>query len=144
VTAVGEVLNYLFDPENEGEGLARLFRRVNDALAPGGIFVFDVLGPGQVPEGRATSSFREGEDWAVLSEKEEDAQRRTLTRRITSLRRVGEHYRRDDEVHRVRLYEPEEISDELHRAGFRARTMRAYGSYGLAEGHAAFVARKPA
>ncbi len=83
-----------------------------------------------------------GEDWAVLSEREEDAQRRTLTRRITSFRLVGEHYRRDGEVHRVRLYEPKGISEELRRAGFRVRTMRAYGSYRLAEGHAVFVARK--
>ncbi len=51
VTSLGECLNYLFDPENEDEGLARLFGRVHDALAPGGVFLFDVLGPGQVPEG---------------------------------------------------------------------------------------------
>src|SRR5215210_1955471 len=51
VTAVSEVLNYLFDAENEERGLGRLFRRVYDALVPGGVFVFDVLGPGQVPPG---------------------------------------------------------------------------------------------
>lgn len=143
VTAVGEVLNYLFDPENEGKGLARVFRRVHDALAPGGVFVFDLLGPGQVPPGTTTRSFRVGEDWAVLSEREEDAERSMLVRRIFSFRKVGEHYRRDDEVHRVRLYEPGEVSDELRRAGFEARTMRAYGDYPLAEGHTAFVARRP-
>ena len=51
VTAVSEVLNYLFDPENEERGLEPLFRRVYEALRPGGVFVFDVLGPGQVPGG---------------------------------------------------------------------------------------------
>jgi SAM-dependent methyltransferase len=141
VTAVGEVLNYLFDPEKE---LPELFRRVYDALAPGGVFVFDVLGPGQVPPGIATRSFREGNDWVVLVEKEEDAERGTLTRRIVSFRKVGEHYRRDDEVHRVRLYDPSELSAELRRAGFEVRTMRAYGRYPLSESHAAFVARNPA
>jgi SAM-dependent methyltransferase len=51
VTAVSEVLNYLFDEENECRGLARLFRRVYDALAPGGVFVFDVLVPGRCCRG---------------------------------------------------------------------------------------------
>jgi SAM-dependent methyltransferase len=143
VTAVSEVLNYLFDPENENRGLARIFRRVYDALLPGGVFVFDVLGPGQVEPGTAARGFRLGEDWAVLSEREEDAELGTLMRRIVSFRKVGEHYRRNDEVHRVRLYPPDELSAELRRVGFRVRKMHAYGGYSLAEGHAAFVARKP-
>jgi SAM-dependent methyltransferase len=141
VTAVSEVLNYLFDPEKE---LPDLFRRVYNALAPGGVFVFDVLGPGQIPPGTTARGFREGEDWVVLVEKEEDVERGTLTRRISSFRKVGWHYRRDDEVHRVRLYEPAELSAELQRVGFEARAMRSYGSYPLAKGHAAFVARRPA
>ncbi len=144
VTAVSEVLNYLFDPESEDRGLVRLFGRVYDALAAGGVFVFDVLGPGQVPPGATASGFRVGEDWAVLSEREEDVERGTLVRRIVSFRKVGEHYRRDDEVHRVRLYAPEVLSAELERIGFEVRMMRSYGDYPLAEGHAAFVARKPA
>ena len=80
----------------------------------------------------------------MLVEKEEDAERGTLTRRIVSFRRVGEHYRRDDELHRVRLYEPSELSDELREVGFRVRTMHGYGSYPLSRGHVAFVARKSA
>ncbi|MEJ7842205.1 MAG: methyltransferase domain-containing protein [Rubrobacter sp.] len=142
VTAVSEVLNYLFDPENEERGLERVFGRVYEALRPGGVFVFDVLGPGQVPKG-TSKSFSEGSGWAVLSEKVEDRERGTLTRRIVSFRKVGEHYRRDGEVHRVRLYGPEEVEDKLGRAGFEAGTVRAYGRYPLAENHAAFVARKP-
>ena len=58
VTAVSEVLNYLFDAENEERGLGRLFRRVHDALVPGGVFIFDVLGPGQVPPGATDEGFR--------------------------------------------------------------------------------------
>jgi SAM-dependent methyltransferase len=144
VTAISEVLNYLFDAENEERGLGRLFRRVHDALVPGGVFVFDVLGPGQVPPGAKTKGFSVGEDWAVLSELEEDAGRGTMERRIVSFRKVGGYYRRDDEVHRVRLYDPAELTAELERAGFRVRTMRSYGDFPLSEGHSAFVARKPA
>jgi SAM-dependent methyltransferase len=142
VTAVSEVLNYLFDPENEVRGLDLVFGRVYEALRPGGVFVFDLLGPGQVPGG-VSKTFSEGPDWAVLSEKVEDQERGTLTRRIVSFRKVGEHYRRDDEIHRVRLYGPEEVADELGRAGFEVRTMRGYGGYPLSENHAAFVARRP-
>ena len=142
VTAVSEVLNYLFDAENEG--LGRLFGRVHDALAPGGVFVFDVLGPGQVPAGTTARGFGLGEDWAVLSEREEDAGRGTMERRVVSFRKVGKHYRRNEEVHRVRLYDPSELSAELEGAGFHVRTMRSYGSLQLSEGHVAFVARKPA
>jgi len=144
VTAISEVLNYLFDPENEDLGLSRVFRRVHDSLAPGGVFVFDVLGPGQVPPGMRAKGFSVGEDWAVLNEREEDAERGTMERRIVSFRKVGEYYRRIDEVHRVRLYDPSELAAELERAGFRVRTMRAYGDLPLEEGHTAFAAQKPA
>jgi SAM-dependent methyltransferase len=144
VTAVSEVLNYLFDAENENLGLGRLFSRVHEALVPGGVFVFDVLGPGQVPPGTTKKGFSVGDDWAVLSELEEDAERGTMERRIVSFRKVGEHYRRDEEVHRVRLYRASELSAELEHAGFRVQTMSSYGALPLSEGHTAFVARKPA
>jgi SAM-dependent methyltransferase len=98
VMAVGEVLNYLFDPENEKRGLEGVFGRVYGALRPGGVFVFDVLGPGQVPPGTTARGCRVGEDWAVFSEREEDAGRGTMERRIVSFRKVGEHYRRKDDA----------------------------------------------
>jgi SAM-dependent methyltransferase len=141
VTAISEVLNYLFDEETGG--LRPLFGRVFEALVPGGVFVFDVLGPGQVPPGATARGFRIGEDWAALSEREGDAGPGTMTRRIVSFRKVGEHYRRTDEVHHVRLYDPSELSAELGGAGFQVRTMSAYGGFPLGENHAAFEARKP-
>ena len=144
VTAISEVLNYLFDAENEVRGLGGVFRRVSETLVPGGVFVFDVLGPGQVPPGTRAKGFGVGEDWAALSEREEDHERGTMERRIVSFRKVGEYYRRSDEVHRVRLYDPSEIAAELERAGLLARPMRSYGDLPLDEGHTAFVARKPA
>ncbi|QIN81773.1 methyltransferase domain-containing protein [Rubrobacter tropicus] len=142
VTAVSEVLNYLFDPAYEERGLRDLFGRVHGALRPGGVFVFDVLGPGQVPAGVKKQGFSKGPDWAVLNEKEEDEETGTMERRIVSFRRVGDLYRRTDEVHRVRLYGPQETAAALGRAGFEVRTMGSYGGYPLGENHAAFVARK--
>jgi SAM-dependent methyltransferase len=140
VTAVSEVLNYLFDLEQE---LIPLFRRVYDSLTPGGLFVFDLAGPGQVRPGEPVRGFSEGEDWMVVLEKEEDAERGMYRRRITSFRKVGELYRRDDEVHDQRLYRPSEIAGELRQTGFRVKTMRSYGDYDLPRAHAAFLARKP-
>lgn len=79
----------------------------------------------------------------VLVEKEEDREQGTLTRRISSFRKVGEHYRRNDEVHHLRLYESSEIAEELSRVGFQVRMTRGYGRYSLPKAHAAFIARKP-
>lgn len=143
IASVGECLNYLFDPTNDERTLVRLFRRVYDALDPGGVFVFDLLEPGQLPAGTATRGFTEGEDWMVLVEKEEDPAGETLTRRITTFRKAGEHYLRTDETHRVRLYRAPDVAAELRHTGFQVRTGRAYGQYSLSEAHAVFVARKP-
>jgi len=143
VTAIGEVLNYLFDSANDGDrALVRLFDRIHAALTPGGVFVFDVAEPGQVTRATPTRTFSEGGNWVVLVEKEED--RETLTRRIVTFRKAGECYRRTDEVHRLRLYGAVDIADKLRRAGFRDRVARGYGRYRLPKAHAAFVARKPA
>ena len=145
VTAIGEVLNYLFDPATGGDrALVRLFDRIHDALTPGGVFVFDVAEPGQVTRATPTRTFSEGEDWVVLVEKEEDREHETLTRRIVTFRKAGECYRRTDEVHRLQLYGAADIADRLRRAGFRVLVTRGYGRYRLPKAHAAFVAHKPA
>ncbi len=144
VTSLGECLNYLFDPDNDSRTLVQLFRRIYDALTPGGVFVFDIAKPGQVTQGTITKGFSEGKDWVVLVEKQEDREQGTLTRRITTFRKVGEHYRRADEVHRLRLYRATDIAIELRRVGFRVRRTRSYGRYRLPRAHVAFIARKPA
>ena len=140
VTSVSEVLNYLFDARNDAPTLAQLFLRVYEALAPGGVFVFDLAEPGQTPRGGAIQGFTGGEDWVVLYEAEED--RGALTRRITTFRKEGEHYRRTDETHRQRLYRAPDVARMLRRVGFRVRTIRGYGAYRLRRAHAAFIARK--
>ena len=141
VTSIGECLNYLFDSSNDSQALAQLFRRVYAALAPGGVFIFDIAEQGQVAEGTATRGFTEAEDWIVLVEKEE--KQGSLTRRIISFRKAGKHYRRSDETHRQRLYKSKEIAGQLRQAGFIAQTVRSYGDYNLPKAHAAFIARKP-
>ena len=142
VTAIGECLNYLFDADNDEHRLLRLFKRIYQALTPGGVFIFDILEPGQ--SGNNSQQFDQGSDWIVLIEKEENLEKLTLTRRITTLRKVGDvYYERDDEVHHVRLYRATSIAHKLRQAGFNVQTMRSYGQYALPKGRAVFVARKP-
>ena len=142
VAAVGECFNYLFDPGNTKVGLVRLFGRIHVALEPGGLLLFDVAGPGRVPEDGPRRAFSVGEDWAVLAIVEEDRRRGVLTRSMTTFRRVGELYRRDEEVHRQRLYRASDLASELRAIGFRARILRGYGSYRFPPGLAGILARK--
>lgn len=144
VTSIGECLNYLFDTDCDRQSLIQLFDRIYNALFPGGVFVFDIAEPGQVIEETSTKGFTEGEDWIVLVEKEENREHRTLTRKIITFRKIGEHYRRDDEVHYLQLYEATDITRELNRVGFQVQTMRSYGNYILPKAHTAFIAYKPA
>jgi hypothetical protein len=48
VTSLGEVLNYLFDTDNDSQALVQLFHRVYSALTPGGVFVFDIAQSGHL------------------------------------------------------------------------------------------------
>jgi SAM-dependent methyltransferase len=141
VTAVGEIFNYLFDRRHSLARLKKLFRRVHRALAPGGLFLFDVALIGRVPEGWRRS-YTEADDWACLFEAEENARQKLLTRRITTFRKVGGAFRRDHEVHRLRLFERDELLAPLRKLGFRVRTVRRYGELSFPPGYVGFIARK--
>jgi hypothetical protein len=143
VAAVGECLNYLFDPNNTQANIMRLFRRIYAALEPGGLFILDVAEPGRVRGAGPQRSHAEGKDWAVLVINEEDAGHRILTKRITSFRRVGELYRRDHEIHRQRLLPRSALTGELRAIGFRVRSLQGYGPLKFGRGHAGLIARKP-
>ncbi len=138
---MGEVFNYLFDRRNSLERLSELFERVYTALRPGGLFVFDIATPGREPHGQR-QAFRQGSDWTCLFEAREDAEKRMLTRRISTFRRVGELYRRDDEVHRLQLYTRGEMTTALRDAGFKVRTVHDYGKTPFPPGYLGFVAHK--
>jgi SAM-dependent methyltransferase len=140
VTALGEVFNYLFDPQNSLPMLRQVCQRVFDALVPGGVFIFDVAEPGR-SAGRERG-FYEGEDWACLVEYLHDEPRRQLTRRIVSFRRVGETYRRHEEIHRQQLFDRAAIVDMLRGIGFQAETVPGYGQQPFPPGVIGFVARK--
>ena len=142
VVAVGEVFNYLFDSAYTGDSLAGVFRRVHRALRPGGVFVFDLAGPGRIRGGGPIRDWTAASDWAVLVEAREDRESLVLTRHITTFRRSGALYRRGEELHRQRLYRPLEVLGLLRAGGFRARSLRGYGPARFAAGHRVFVARR--
>ncbi|PYT08217.1 MAG: class I SAM-dependent methyltransferase [Acidobacteria bacterium] len=143
VTSIGGCLNYCFDQTNSRDRLPRFSRHLFESLRPGGVFVFDVLEPGQLDKGTVRRNFRQGPDWAVFAESQEDRKRRILNRRITAFRRVGKLYRRSEETHRLRLYKASELAQDLKLAGFDVQILRGYGRFRLSAGHLVFVARKP-
>jgi len=126
VAAIGEVLNY----EPAGP-LEPLLRRVHDALAPSGLLLTDVAGPGRT----APSTHHAGEGWAMEVSGRADA--RTLTRHIVTTSAS----RRSEETHVLRLLGPGAVTSALHGAGFTAvRTMAAYADLALPPGLTAYAA----
>ena len=141
VTSMSECLNFIAGTNDHNKALRSLFARIYQALQPGGLFVFDMVGPGR-ERGMPPKRWNQGDDWAVLVEAEEDPAQHTLTRRITSFRKTGELYRREEEVHRLQLYRSADIAAWLRSAGFRVRVARGYGELKFTQAQTAFIARK--
>ncbi len=142
VAAVGECFNYLFDRRNTIRSLSKLLGRIHQALDRNGLLLFDVAEPGRVPGGGPRRLFVDEPDWAVLVVSEENRQTCVLTRRITTFRRMGEFYRRDQEIHRQRLIPRSEIMEQLRKLDFRVRILRGYGPVSFPPAVAGFLARK--
>ena len=139
VTAIGEVLSYAFDAGNDAAARKALFRRIFEALMPGGLFLFDVAGPGRAPAQRVRR-FVEGEGWVVFVET--TAEGAVLERRLTTFRAEGELYRREDELHQLHIIEPKVLTNELRSAGFEVRTVDRYDDVELHVGLAGFLASR--
>jgi SAM-dependent methyltransferase len=115
ITAFGECFNYRV---TGSPPLGTLFARIRRTLRRGGLFLFDV----REPAGRAVPArfvHVTARDWVVIAHSTQRG--RSLTRSITTFRRVGRAYRRALEVHRLRLYPRSEVMGALRLAGFTAR-----------------------
>lgn len=106
------------------------------------MFIFDVVVPGQVPPGEIVRNFTEGQDWLVLVEKQEDRTRQILMRRIITLRKIGEFYRRTEEVHHQRLFDATILSEELNKIGFEVEIRESYGLFNLPPARVVLIAHK--
>jgi SAM-dependent methyltransferase len=142
VAAIGECLNYLFDPGHSMSAIVEVLRRIHEVLKPGGILLFDVAEPGRAREGSPRRSFVDGPNWAVLVESEEDKDSQILTRRMTTFRQVGKMYRRGHETHRLRLIPRDKLKATLRAMGFRVRMLNGYGMLKFPTGLVGFLARK--
>ena len=142
VAAIGECFNYLFDEDNTEQALYALLGHIHEALDPGGLLLFDVAEPGRVPVSGSQQAHTQGEDWAVLMTAEEDRKNGLLTRRITTFRKVGELYRRDQEIHQLRLIRRTKVLEYLSVLGFEVRILDSYGELRLPPGLTGFLARK--
>lgn len=134
--AIGEVFNYLSSPK----AVLRSFRNIYRALRPGGILLFDIKEPPAKKIARIAA--RSGADWALIAEIEEDPLRKKLTRTIHSFRKLRRHYRRQIEIHQLRIYPVVEVLRMVESAGFRARSYPGYGRYKLGPGRRVLLARK--
>ena len=142
VIGISECFNYLLARDNNNSELIKLFDRVYKALIPGGVFIFDIVEAGQIKNGESSQGFTEGKDWLVLVEKKEDLEKNILTRRIISFRKIGEYYRRDEEIHRQQLYRRKDIVNLLKQIGFKVEIMDSYGDYKLPIARVAFIGTK--
>jgi len=141
VAAIGEIFCYAFDERAGLDAFTSVMRRIHDALVAGGVFIFDVAGPGRVNPNPLTG-FVDSDNWSIVHHTTESG--RTLTREITTFTHDGDNYRRTDETHVLRLYTPQEILDALTNAGFEAKALTAYGDFTLPAGWHPFVAKKSA
>jgi SAM-dependent methyltransferase len=127
VTAIGEALNYAAD---ERAGLAeveRLAGRVLAALHPAGVFLLDIATPGRAGASGHREVFHDRGGWVLHMRAQESADRRTLDRSITIFTETDRGlYRRADEHHGLRLYEPGAVLELLRRVGFDAEALPAY------------------
>src|SRR5262249_4978477 len=137
VTAIGECLNYAFEP-HKARVRIQLFRKIYGALLPGGFFLFYFATIDQI----AARSWTEGDDWAVLVYPQVNRRRRLLTRQMTIFRATRGLYRRSHEIHVQYLYAADKIAFELTRVGFRVKCLAGYQGERLGRGRAAFLATK--
>jgi len=125
VTAIGEALNYATDTRVGLDEVERLAHRVRKALASRGVFLFDIATPGRAGPDGSRQLFIDRELWTLYMRSKERGH--TLERTITIFRATGAGgYRRTDEQHVLRLYDPDTVVGALERAGFTTRLLDRY------------------
>ena len=115
VVSICDCMNYIL----EYDDLVEVFSLVNNYLDPEGIFIFDlntiykyenVLGESTIAEDREESSFI----WDNFYDPEEEINEYELA---IFLKEQGDLYRKFEEVHYQRAYDPEVVKALLEKAG---------------------------
>jgi hypothetical protein len=140
IVAIGEPLTYHDQIADADRRVLDFLQRSAVILPTGGMLIFDVIETGEPSlAGRLWTS---GSDWALMAETTEDQPSRTLVRAIETFRQVGDLYRRRQEVHRVRLFNTNELLAVL-AYGYAVQTVQAYGSERLLPRRRAFICTRP-
>lgn len=112
-TAINDCINYI--PKTK---LDAAFKNVRNALAKGGIFLFDISSERKFREKIAnTVSVDDRDDVTYMSFNKEEADGVTMEVTLFTRRKDGS-YQRLDEVHRQYRYTEEEIITALQKNGF--------------------------
>lgn len=120
-------VNYVTRPAE----LQQAFRRVFDALTPGGVFVFDINTPEKLQGLDGQVFLDENETTYCVWRAEFSPKKRLCRYGIDLFRREGAFWRRSREEHTEYAYTPEELTQYLTAAGFASvavygdRTLRA-------------------
>ncbi len=143
-TCLYDSMNYMLTSDD----LLRVFRRVFDALLPGGLFCFDM----NTAYAMATAwndaiYFTDSDDLAVVFQSEYDERRQRTSVVVTCFQREGELYRKLAERHTEQAYPPEQIATLLTDVGFHLEA--SYDCFTLREPTSRttrimWVARRPA
>lgn len=127
VTAIGEVLNYATDERAGLEATRRLAERIHTALAPGGVWLLDLSGPGRAGPTGTFKQFHRYDTWCLGMTATEHPDDRRLDREITIFAVESDgRYRRIEELHVLRLYERDELAATLRAAGFDVEVADGY------------------
>lgn len=135
-------INYVTSPKK----LARAFRRVHTFLMPGGLFLFDINTPEKLRGLDGQMFLDENEQAYVVWRAEYSPRRRVCSYGLDLFTREEDgRWRRQEELHEEYAYEPRELEELLHQAGFR--DIKQYGGLKLrppkaGDGRIFFAARK--
>ena len=141
IAAVGEALSYAADPSASLGELERRLADIHRALAPGGLLLFDVAGPGRSGPQGSRRAFWSLPRAHIGLEEHEDGD--LLKRELTLFVAEGNRFRRVQETHRLRLYAPEAVERALTGAGFSWERLERYADFAFPSGLHGFAAIKP-
>jgi SAM-dependent methyltransferase len=131
VCAIGEALNYATDARAGLDAFRQLAQRAFEALAAGGVFLFDVSGPGRSGPSRSMQRFHRYDQWCLgmIASESDDGSRLDREISIFTVEADG-RYLRSDEHHVLRLFDPTTLVTILGDIGYEVEVLDNYVSQG--------------